>query len=286
MPGYLRNYLHFRDDFEKNIMKEDEEKLKLLVKKITPFILRRTKKDVLKDLPDKLEHICYVEMEEEQRKIYEANLMIIRKFMLNEEGANKIQLLAYLTRLRQLCVDPKLLYETYSNQSTKITKVCELLDEVISKGHKVLIFTQFVSAFPILEEQLNQKNIKYFTLSGKTPALERLDMVDEFNKNNDIKVFIISLKAGGTGLNLIGADTVIHLDPWWNVSAENQASDRAHRIGQTNTVHVYKIICEESVEQKVLELQLLKKELSDKVIKDDDGNIVDLKIDDYKFILE
>jgi len=286
MPGYLRNYLHFRDDFEKNIMKEDEEKLKLLVKKITPFILRRNKKDVLKDLPDKLEHICYVEMEEEQRKIYEANLMIIRKFMLNEEGANKIQLLAYLTRLRQLCVDPKLLYETYSNQSTKITKVCELLDEVISKGHKVLIFTQFVSAFPILEEQLNQKNIKYFTLSGKTPALERLDMVDEFNKNNDIKVFIISLKAGGTGLNLIGADTVIHLDPWWNVSAENQASDRAHRIGQTNTVHVYKIICEESVEQKVLELQLLKKELSDKVIKDDDGNIVDLKIDDYKFILE
>ena len=111
-------------------------------------------------------------------------------------------------------------------------------------------------------------------------------MVEKFNKDEEIKVFIISLKAGGTGLNLVGADTVIHLDPWWNVSAENQASDRAHRIGQQKTVHIYKLICEDSVEQKVLELQLLKKELSDKVIKDDDGNIVDLKIDDYKFILE
>lgn len=286
MPGYLKNYLNFRDDFERNIMKEDEESLQLLIKKITPFILRRNKKDVLRDLPEKIEHICYVEMETEQRKIYEANLLIIKKFLLKEKDANKIQLLAYLTKLRQLCVDPKLLYDAYINESSKITKVEELLDELIPKGHRILIFTQFTSAFSLIENKLKEKGIKYFTLSGKTPTIERLDMVDEFNSNNEIKVFIISLKAGGTGLNLIGADTVIHLDPWWNVSAENQASDRAHRIGQNKTVHVYKLICEDSVEQKVLELQLLKKELSDKVIKDDDGNIIDLKLDDYRYLLE
>lgn len=286
MPGYLKNYLHFRDDFEKNIMKEDEEKLQLLIKKITPFILRRNKRDVLKDLPEKLEHICYIEMEAEQRKIYEANLLMIRKFLLKEQDANKIQLLAYLTRLRQICVDPKLIYDIYNHESSKINKVGELIEELIPKGHRILIFTQFTSAFSLLEKKLNEKGIKYFTLSGKTPTLERLEMVDKFNKDEETKVFIISLKAGGTGLNLVGADTVIHLDPWWNVSAENQASDRAHRIGQQKTVHVYKLICEDSVEQKVLELQLLKKELSDKVIKDDDGNILDLKMDDYKFILE
>ncbi len=286
MPGYLKNYLDFRDDFERNIMKEDEESLKLLIKKITPFILRRDKKDVLKDLPEKIDHVCYVEMETEQRKIYEANLLIIKKFLLKEKDANKIQLLAYLTKLRQLCVDPKLLYDTYVNESSKITKINELLDELIPQGHRILIFTQFTSAFSLIENKLKEKNIKYFTLSGKTPTIERLDMVDKFNNDKEIKVFIISLKAGGTGLNLIGADVVIHLDPWWNVSAENQASDRAHRIGQSKTVHVYKLICEDSVEQKVLELQLLKKELSDKVIKDDDGNIVNLKIDDYHYLLE
>lgn len=286
MPGYLKNYLHFRDDFEKNIMKSDEEKLQLLIKKITPFILRRNKKDVLRDLPEKLEHICYIEMEAEQRKIYEANLLMIRKFLLRESDANKIQLLAYLTRLRQVCVDPKLIYDSYCYESSKIAKVGELIDDLLPKGHRILIFTQFTSAFTLIEKKLNDKNIKYFTLSGKTPTYERLEMVDKFNNDDSIKVFIISLKAGGTGLNLIGADTVIHLDPWWNVSAENQASDRAHRIGQDKTVHVYKLICEDSVEQKVLELQLLKKELSDKVIKDDDGNILDLKMDDYKFILE
>lgn len=286
MPGYLKNYLHFRDDFEKNIMKEDQDRLQLLIKKITPFILRRNKKDVLRDLPEKLEHICYIEMENEQRKLYEANLLMIKKFFLREPDANKIQLLAYLTKLRQLCVDPKLLYDTYNEESAKMAKVGELLSELLPKGHRVLIFTQFTSAFSLIEKQLLDNNIKYFSLSGKTPTSERLEMVEKFNKDEEIKVFIISLKAGGTGLNLVGADTVIHLDPWWNVSAENQASDRAHRIGQQKTVHIYKLICEDSVEQKVLELQLLKKELSDKVIKDDDGNIVDLKIDDYKFILE
>ena len=157
MPGYLKNYLHFRDDFEKNIMKEDEEKLQLLIKKITPFILRRNKRDVLKDLPEKLEHICYIEMEAEQRKIYEANLLMIRKFLLKEQDANKIQLLAYLTRLRQICVDPKLIYDIYNHESSKINKVGELIDELIPKGHRILIFTQFTSAFSLLEKKLNEK---------------------------------------------------------------------------------------------------------------------------------
>ena len=162
----------------------------------------------------------------------------------------------------------------------------ELLEELISNKHKVLIFSQFTTIFDTISEKLKEKGIDYFILTGKTPALLRVEMADIFNKKNSSqKVFLISLKAGGTGLNLVGADTVIQLDPWWNVAAENQASDRAHRIGQKNVVQVIKLICENSIEQKVLELQELKKDIINKVIADNDENIIKLNDNDLKYLL-
>jgi len=196
-------------------------------------------------------------------------------------------LLSELTRLRQLCVHPKMFYEDYKGESCKINLVMELLEDLIPNGHKVLIFSQFTSVFSILESELSKRKIDYFVLTGQTPSIIRMQMAEEFNKpKSSQKVFLISLKAGGTGLNLVGADTVIQLDPWWNVSAENQASDRAHRIGQKNIVQVIKIICEDSIEQKVIELQEAKKDIIDQVIANDDQNITKLSSADLQFLLD
>lgn len=285
MPNYLYNYKSFSVDFEKEIInKKNNSVIKKLVKKITPFILRRTKKEVLKDLPDKIETIRYAQMGEEQRKVYEAQLLKTRYLM--EKEKNKIEILSALTRLRQICVNPGMFLGEYDGESAKINLLMELLEELISNKHKVLIFSQFTTIFETISEKLKEKGIDYFILTGKTPALLRVEMADIFNKKNSSqKVFLISLKAGGTGLNLVGADTVIQLDPWWNVAAENQASDRAHRIGQKNVVQVIKLICENSIEQKVLELQELKKDIINKVIADNDENIVKLNDNDLKYLL-
>lgn len=284
MPNYLYKYQSFKDDFEKQIInKNNKSVIKKLVKKITPFVLRRTKKEVLKDLPEKIETIRYASMGEEQRKVYEAQLL---KTRMSLEGKTKLMILSDLTRLRQLCVHPKMFVEEYEGESCKIDLVLELLDDLIPNGHKVLIFSQFTSVFSYLEYKLNEKEIDYFRLTGETPSKLRLEMAEEFNKSNSSqKVFLISLKAGGTGLNLVGADTVIQLDPWWNVSAENQASDRAHRIGQKNIVQVMKIICEDSIEQKVIELQEAKKNVIDQVIADNDENIIKLSDSDIQYLL-
>jgi len=285
MPNYLYNYKDFSTDFEKEIInKKNNSVVKKLVKKITPFILRRTKKEVLKDLPDKIETIRYAQMGESQRKVYEAQLLKTRNLI--EKEKNKIEILSALTRLRQICVNPKLFLDDYEGESAKINLLMELLEELISNKHKVLIFSQFTTIFDSLSEKLKEKGIDYFVLTGKTPALLRVEMTDIFNKKNSSqKVFLISLKAGGTGLNLVGADTVIQLDPWWNVAAENQASDRVHRIGQKNIVQVIKLICENSIEQKVLELQEIKKDIINKVIADNDENIVKLNDNDLKYLL-
>lgn len=285
MPNYLFNYKSFRTDYEKEIIsKKNNSIIKKLVKKITPFILRRTKKEVLKDLPDKIEMVRYTTMEDEQLKLYEAQLLKTRQML--EEKTGKIEILSALTRMRQICVHPKMFVEEFKGESAKINLLMELLEELIENNHKVLIFSQFTTVFDYIGEKLKERNIEYFTLTGKTPALLRVDMADIFNKKSSPqKVFLISLKAGGTGLNLVGADTVIQLDPWWNVAAENQASDRAHRIGQQNVVQVIKIICENSIEQKVLELQELKKDIVDKVIADNDENIIKLNENDLQYLL-
>ena len=281
MPGYLSNYSHFKSRYESLIIHDDTEALLNLKKRVLPFILRRTKKDVLKDLPDKIEDIYYCKMDKKQKDIYDS-FVYEAKEDLNKGGDN---ILALLTRLRQICITPELLYqEIYAN--TKINLAVDLIKSSVESGHRILLFSQFSSSFPILSRELEKVEVKHFILDGKTKAKTRMEMVEEFNKNDDIKVFIISLKAGGTGLNLIGADTVIHLDPWWNSSAEIQATDRAYRIGQTKNVNVMKLICKDTIEEKVLLLQNIKSELASSIVDEKNKEILKLTKDEILELLD
>lgn len=284
MPGYLGNYKNFKEKYEAPIIYDNNRDiLEALVKKITPFVLRRTKEEVLKDLPEKFETIHYAFMGEDQRKVYESYLYKAREDITT--GKSSFEVLSLLTRLRQICVDPSMFIDNYLGDSCKVELCVELIKDYINNNHRILVFSQFKSIFPTLMKAMDQEKIKYFTLTGETNNAQRMEMVSTFNSNDEYKVFFISLKAGGTGLNLVGADTVIHLDPWWNVSAQNQATDRAHRIGQIHTVNVIKIICADSIEQKVLELQELKKDLSNKVITNNDENILKLDNNDLNYLL-
>ena len=272
MPGYLFTYTKFKKEFESRIIKENDEKtMQRLKTMIEPFILRRTKKEVLTELPDKTITILNNEMEKEQQKVYLSYLARFKKEMLQtieKEGFEKsqIKILSLLTRLRQICCHPSLFLEDYAGESSKLNQCTEIIEDAISSNHKILLFSNYTQMFPIIEEQLNKREVQYYKLTGSTKVDERIKMVDKFNKNKDIKVFLISLKAGGTGLNLTGADIVIHYDPWWNLSAENQATDRAYRIGQKNNVQVYKMITKNSIEEKIQELQEKKAVLVDNVL--------------------
>lgn len=272
MPGYLFSYNKFKRDYETKIVKDHEEKqLERLKTMIEPFILRRTKKQVLTELPEKTITVIKNEMSEEQQKVYLTHLAQTKKEVAKVVGLNgikksQIQILALLTRLRQICCHPSLFLENYEGESSKLNQCIELIKEAISGGHKILLFSTYTEMFKIIERELEKEDIKYFKLTGQTKTDQRVDMVDEFNKNDDIKVFLISLKAGGTGLNLTGADIVIHYDPWWNLSAENQATDRAYRIGQKNNVQVYKLITKNSIEEKIDDLQQRKAALIDDVL--------------------
>lgn len=189
---------------------------------------------------------------------------------LIDEGefeTSKIQILKLLTRLRQICCHPSLFLENYNGDSGKLEQLQELVEELIEGEHKVLIFSQFTSLLEIVKNMLNKMKIKYMYLDGSTEVEKRQQLVNDFN-NGDTNIFLLSLKAGGTGLNLTSADTVIHLDPWWNPAVEEQASDRAHRIGQKNVVQVFKLITKDTIEEKIYELQLKKKELIDSVIQE------------------
>ena len=203
-----------------------------------------------------------------------------------EGKTSKIEILAAMMRLRQICVHPKMFLEDYDGDSCKVDLALDLIEDLVDNNHKILVFSQFTSLFDIIAERLKEKGIDYFVLTGKTPAFLRVEMAETFNnKKSSQKVFLISLKAGGTGLNLVGADTVIQMDPWWNVAAENQASDRAHRIGQKNVVQVIKLICASTIEQKVLDLQEMKQDIVNQVIADNDENIVKLTDSDLKYLL-
>ena len=263
MPGYLSNYNHFKSRYESLIVHDDDEALDNLKKRISPFILRRTKKDVLDDLPDKIEECYFYKMEARQKEVYESYVRDLRDDIAL--GGNNI--LALLTRLRQICITPELiLQEKFEN--TKIDMAMDIIKSSILAGHRILLFSQFAEVFPIISRELELMEIKHFVLDGTTKAKTRMEMVEEFNKNPEIKVFVISLKAGGTGLNLVGADTVIHMDPWWNVSAEMQASDRAYRIGQTKNVNIIRLICKDTIEEKVIELQEIKRGLADSIVEE------------------
>ena len=272
MPGYLFTYRKFKNIYETPIVKEDDEqamaKLKMLIE---PFVLRRNKKEVLTELPEKTVTVLNNEMNEEQQNLYltylaRAKQEIAEKVEIDGFENSQMQILAALTRLRQICCHPSLFVEGYNEGSSKLEQCIEIIEEAINGGHKILLFSGYTSMFEIIEKELKKRNIKYFKLTGATKVDERMKMVDEFNENSNIKLFLISLKAGGTGLNLTGADMVIHYDPWWNISTENQATDRAYRIGQKNNVQVYKLITKNSIEEKIYELQEKKAKLADSML--------------------
>ena len=272
MPGYLFSYRKFKEKYETPIMKENDqramEKLKMLIE---PFVLRRTKKEVLTELPDKTINIMNNEMTEEQSKIYLSYLAQAKNELnqeMKEKGFEKsqIKILALLTRLRQICCHPGLFIGNYEGESGKLIQCMELIKDGIQAGHKILLFSGYTSMFEMIEKELKKEKISYCKLTGRTKVDERVEMVEEFNKNANLKIFLISLKAGGTGLNLTGADMVIHYDPWWNLSVENQATDRAYRIGQKNNVQVYKLITKNSIEEKIYELQKRKEQLVDNML--------------------
>lgn len=272
MPGYLYNYNKFKKKFEEPILKyEDTEMLNRLKKLISPFILRRVKQDVLAELPEKNVTIMKSEMETEQEKLYLSYLSQTRKEIAEELSdstfeKSKFKILMLLTRLRQICCHSSLFIENYNGDSGKLRQCINLVVAAIESGHKILLFSSHTSMFEIIETELKKLNINYFKLIGETPVNKRVEMVEEFNRDEDVKVFLISLKAGGTGLNLTSADVVIHYDPWWNLSSENQATDRAYRIGQKNSVQVYKLITSNSIEEKINMMQERKEKLAKDVL--------------------
>lgn len=294
MPGYLASLTKFQSKYKiKDFDEESEILIKSLSKQINPFILRRKKQDVIKELPEKLVNDIYIELKEDQKKLYIAELNRVKEEMkqiIENDGMNKARflILQLLTKLRQICIDPKIIYENYTDGSNKLDQIEMLVNEYTKNNHKILIFSSFKTALNIVKEKLNNNKIKTYMIDGSVPAKDRMEMVDNFNNNDDVKVFLIMLKSGGTGLNLATADVVIHLDLWWNPQAENQATDRAHRIGQKNTVEVVHLITKGTIEEKILELQNKKRILSDKLIDGDirDKNIIsELTEDDIKTLL-
>ncbi len=292
MPGYLFGYKKFKTEYEMPIVKDNNQnamkKLKMLIE---PFVLRRTKKEVLTELPEKTITVLNNQMKEEQEKIYLNYLAQAKQELaetINLRGFEKshIQVLAALTRLRQICCHPSLFIKDYQEGSSKLEQCIEIIKDATEAGHKILLFSGYTSMFELIQKELEKNDITYFKLTGSTKVDERIRMVDEFNENKDIKVFLISLKAGGTGLNLTGADMVIHYDPWWNASAENQATDRAYRIGQKNNVQVYKLITKNSIEEKIYDLQQKKSELIDNVLDTKTSFISKLSKEDIMKLFE
>lgn len=282
MPGFLGSYARFRERYEISIVGGDELLAERLRHLVGPFILRRLKADVLTELPDKLETVVRVELVGEQRRLYAASEQRLREeltrqkktsssranrrgVLSDEEAGPKVEVLAELTRLRQMALDPGLVLEDYRGGAAKLEAIMELLDQARESGQKMLLFSQFTSFLKEVAQRLEAEGVPYFMLTGSTPKKRRVQLADAFNAD-DTPVFLISLKAGGTGLNLTGASMVVHADPWWNAAAQNQASDRAHRIGQRSTVNVYKVIAADTIEERIVELQQKKTDLADAVI--------------------
>lgn len=272
MPGYLYNGTIFKKKFI-----DSENAIKELQKYIKPFMLRRLKKDVIKELPEKIEKRYYVDLPNEQKKVYGVFVKDIKRKI--EESSfleNKITIFSYLTKLRQLCLDPSIIIENYDGGSGKIDSAIDIIKENIEEHPKIILFSQFTSVLSNIKKSFEKNDIEYIYLDGNTNAKQRISLVNEFNESKKKLVFLISLKAGGTGLNLTSADIVIHFDPWWNPSIEEQATDRTHRIGQKNVVQVFKLVAEGTIEEKILKLQDEKKSLINDVMNEDykSGNVL------------
>ena len=290
MPGMLFSYPAFRNRFEIPIVRHDDrDTMEQFKRMVQPFILRRVKGDVLRDLPDKLEEIRYTGMEDKQRRLYDAQVVRMRREIEAKDDASfagsKIEILAELTRIRQICCDPGLCFEDYDGASAKREACLDLIRSLNDGGHKMLIFSQFTSMLSLLEDDLMKEGIEYYKIIGETSKEKRAEMVKAFNEDST-PVFLISLKAGGTGLNLTGADSVIHYDPWWNTAAQDQATDRAHRIGQTRVVTVYKLIQKNTIEEKIIKMQEQKKKLADDILSGESISGSTLSREDLLALLE
>jgi len=269
MPGYLGGLERFKRTYDAPIVKLNDEKASMRLKKLTStFVLRRLKDQVASDLPPKMEIIQKCNLSEEQREIYRAVLMAQREKVFSEieqKGINRssITILSALTKLRQICCHPNIVKELKDSkeiESGKLELMKEIVQNVLDEGHRIIIYSQFVEMLSIIKKHFDSEKIPYYYLDGSTPAARRLQIVDDFNYGKEANLFLISLKAGGVGLNITGADYVIHYDPWWNPAVMDQATDRVHRIGQTKNVFVYKLITIGTVEEKILRLQEEKKE--------------------------
>ena len=289
MPGFLYSYNKFREKFENPIVRNGEiGATKGLTRLIGPFVLRRLKKDVLKELPEKQEYDIYAKLEGKQHKLYTANALKLKERIEKTDdegfGDNRIEILSELMKLRQLCCDPSLCYNDYDGESAKLDMCMDMISNGISGGHKILLFSQFTTMLDVIGKRLKEENITYYLLTGATSKEARAKLVEAFN-TDDTGVFLISLKAGGVGLNLTGADMVIHYDPWWNVAAENQASDRAHRIGQDKVVSVFKLITKGTIEERIRELQRRKAQLADNILNGDTISLSSLSKNELLSIL-
>ena len=286
MPGYLPPYKSFCSRFEKPIVQEEDQTAVRRLNQLTgPFILRRMKSDVLKELPPKTENVYRIELEEEQRKLYLAAVVDAREKLQAAKPEDKMAVFAVLMRLREICCDPRLIADNWEGGSAKLDACVELVSSAVEGGHRILLFSQFTSMLELLAKRLDAEGISHFTLQGSTPKPVRAELVRRFN-GGEVSVFLISLRAGGTGLNLTAADIVIHYDPWWNVAAQNQATDRAYRIGQQNPVQVYKLIAQDTIEEKIVELQQAKQSLADTVTGTADGAILSMRPDELLQLLK
>jgi SNF2 family DNA or RNA helicase len=293
MPGYLGSAQDFRERYETAIVRDkDNAALARLARRLRPFMLRRLKRDVAADLPEKIEQVSYCELGEEQRALYQQVLEAGRRGMLNAAGAggpaqSRMIVLTALLRLRQICCDARLLNldrPGAAPPSGKTELFLELLEEALDGSHRVLVFSQFTTMLGLLREELDAQQIAFCYLDGATK--DRAQIVEKFQTDPSIPVFLISLKAGGVGLNLTGADTVIHFDPWWNPAVEAQATDRAHRIGQKKVVTSYKLITRGTVEEKILNLQNRKRALTEAMLGDEDQFVQSLSWEEIQELLQ
>ncbi|WP_314394354.1 DEAD/DEAH box helicase [Leptotrichia shahii] len=273
LPGYLDNITKFRKKYKNSLNNPDSKKIFNLKNIVSPFILRRTKDEVLTELPEKVENNMIVELSKEQKKLYMAYVKRAKKELrkFDKEENNNLKVLAILTKLRQICNSPQLFDENYTGKVAKIELLKELMPDILSNGHRILIFSQFLGTLEEIKEELEKEKVEYFYIDGSVKSKERMEISKKFNSGEG-QVVLISLKAGGTGLNLIGADVVIHYDPWWNFAVENQASDRAHRIGQKKSVQVIKLITEGTIEEKIIKIQENKRTLSENILGKNNGN--------------
>lgn len=288
-PGYLGDYKEFRTEYEIPVMNGFPEASMMLRRKTGPFIIRRMKSEVLNELPEKIENTMLVNMTEEQGKLYHSFRALAKRHaqsILSSDEKNKsMEILTLLLRLRQICCHPSVFDNAYKYGSGKLDLLSEITENAVSGGHRILIFSQFTSMLEIIQKTLSEKNISCFYLDGQTPPHERTKYAERFN-GGEKSVFLISLKAGGTGLNLTGADMVIHYDPWWNPAVTDQASDRAYRIGQKKSVQIIKLASKNTIEEKILSLQEQKRAIADDIIRSDSLSLKNMSADEIIQLFE